>query len=264
MSLETIDKSPGNTNNGINNPGNNTINHGNVNFDVRKITRTNRFEILARVNPFHDQLQLALDRTLEELYRNVDEGAEAVFVQPAGTNTDIAVVVQRLITVNLFGREYKVLKRLLRVVAPKVQHRGIGTALTNESIERLKPDAITGRTPNPYVFRADERSPYIGIIRPIHKLYTSTDRMILVAVLDKNTLAKINERTGVEKNAYPPGENRLFSLDRASQRSLDIYNRMTKSEPEGLGADLALGAGIRYLSMVNLNPRGSARFTPTE
>lgn len=229
-------------------------------FDVCKVTRGNRFDVLARVEPFHNQLSLAKGRTLEELYRNVSEGVEAVFAQEEGSREDIAVAVQRLRVVNLFGHEHRVIKRFLRAVLIGHQQQGAGTALTNEAIERLRPDAITGRTPNPYVFGAEENSPYVKVIYPIHKLYNSLVRTILVAVLDDTTLRETHERTGIQRGAYPPGENRLFSLEGASRRNLKIYHRMIDGPPEGLGADLAAGDGIRYLEIIGYDLRGSDRF----
>lgn len=227
-----------------------------LNIDVQRITRLNRFEVLARVMPFHNELRLAKGRTMEELYRNVVEGAEAVFVT-TNDGQDIAVVVERLKTINIGGREYKVLKRFLRAVNQDYQRRGIGTALTDEPIDRLEPYAITGRTPNPYVFRADELSPRVGSIYPIHKLHTSETRLLLVATLDPRSIAETDLRTGVCRGVYPLGENRLFSLEGASERVLEIYARMIE-----LGANLENGDGIRYLELVKhvTEPRGREKF----
>lgn len=229
---------------------------GSYPFDVQEVTEANRFDVMARVKPFHDRLALAMGRTLEELYRNVDVGAEAVFITTKdpekGPERDIAVVVERLKEVNIGGREYRVLMRFLRAVDPNIQGQGLGTMLTDEPIERLQPDAVTGRTPNPYVFRADEKSRYIATMHPIHRLHTDRTRLLLVATLDPKSLAKTNLRTGVCKGVYPPGENRLFNLEGASQRVIDIHTIMTGPE---IDADLEAGDGIRYLNWVNLRIR---------
>lgn len=230
--------------------------HPDFEMDVVKVTRINRFNVLARVKPFHDGLSLAKGRTMEELYRNVDVGCEAVFVT-TNDGEDIAVVVERLKTVNIGGREYKVLKRFLRAVSPDYQQRGIGTALTDEPIGRLEPHAITGRTPNPYVFRSDELSPRVGGIHPIHRLHTPETRLLLVATLDSKSIAETDLRTGVCKGVYPFGENRLFSLEGASERVLEIHARMIE-----LGANLEEGDGLRYLELVKHDPRGRERFGP--
>lgn len=232
--------------------------HPDFEMDVVKVTRTNRFEVLARVKPFHDGLTLAKGRTMEELYRNVDVGADAVFVTTSD-GEDIGVVVERLKTFNIGGREWRVLKRLLRAVMPDYQRRGTGTALTDEAINRLNPDVITGRTPNPYVFRADEISSRVGNIHPIYKLHTYETGLLLVATLDSRSIAETDLRTGVCKGVYPLGENRLFNLEGASQKVLEIYARMIE-----LGANLEEGDGIRYLEYVKhaTELRGRERFTP--
>lgn len=262
MTLETRQSSFRMANNPSYSGGDSSV-HAAFRFDVQQITEANRFDVMARVQPFHDRLKLAHGRTLEELHRNVSVGAEAVFVQKLDSDEDIAVVVQRLKEINLGGEKHRVLKRLLRAVAPDNQQAGIGTALTNEAIERLMPEAITGRTPNPLVFGADEHSPYIRTIFAIHRLYTHYPQTLLIATLDENSLAETNLRTGVCKGAYPPGQFRLFSLEGLSPRNMAIYHRMTDPEPYGLGADLEAGDAIRYMEMVS-PPRGSARLSAVQ
>jgi len=228
-------------------------------FEVQQVTEENRFDLMARVEPFHGQLKLDRGRFLAELYNNVSPGAEAVFITTTDPDPrDVACVVERLKTINLGGHEHKVLMRYLRAVAPDYQRRGIGTALTDEPVNRLEPDAITGRTPNPYVFRADELSPRIGTIHPIHKLHTPRTRILLVATLDPKSIAEADSITGRCRGVYPKGENRLFSLEGASERVLEIYRRMIGPE---VGVVLDEGDGIRYLENVVHHPRGRERLT---
>lgn len=233
-----------------------------VQFDVQQVTdEANRFDIMARVEPFHDQLSLAKGRTLGELFRNVDIGVEAVFIRTFGEEArDIAVSVQRVRDVNIGGEQFRIVKRLLRAVAPDYQNSGFGSELTDEAINRLHPNAFTGRTPNPYVLRAEEKSAHTGIIFPLHELYTPKAQLLLAVSLEEKSLAEVNIRNGVCRRVYPKGASRLFILENASTRVLEIHKRVTDAEPEGLGADLEEGDGVRYLTIVESEGAGSSAF----
>lgn len=218
-------------------------------FEVAPITEDNRFQVMARVQPFHSQLALAKGRELRELYGNVDIGGEAVFAVLDGPEPrDLAVAVGREKSVILSGEQYRVYIRYLRVVLKDYQGLGIGTALTDEMVERRCPDAVTGRTPNPYVIRADEKSRYIGIIHPIYRLHTVRTAALLAATLPENYIKDLDFKTGLCTRVYPPGANRLFSLDHASARVLRIH-RISTTPP--ISADLEGGDGYVYFEWVN-------------
>lgn len=222
-------------------------------FDVVPITAENRFDVMARVEPFHEQLKLAKGRTLRELYSNVDVGAEAEFVVAPGEQ-DVAVIVNRVKEINISGHTHKVLMRLLRVVPEEYQNQGFGSALTDDPIERHNPDAITGRTFNPLILYVDERSPLIGVIYPIHRLPNTEAKLLLVATLDEKSRAETDLATLICKGVYPIGRTGIFNPDELFGRPLEIYNRWIE-----LGFDLYRGDGIRYLAM-RRHPRGRARW----
>lgn len=218
-------------------------------FETIPITPENRFQVMARVQPFHDQLALAKGRELGELYSNIDVGKEAVFaVSNDSEPKDLGVVVGQLRRVVLSGREYSIYIRLLRVVDKDQQQGGIGRAFTGEIVERLHPDGFEGRTPNPEIPRAGELSGYIGTIHPIHKLHSTETMALMAATLPENYKERLDFKTGRCKEVYPAGDEfRLFSLNNASKRVRRIYQVMTSPPIE---ADLKAGDGIVYFEWV--------------
>lgn len=230
----------------------------NYHFEVVPInTEKDRYRIMERAEPFHNLLELTKGRNYQELYNNLEVGGEAIFAVLDGSEPlDIGIVEGRLKRVVLgAGEEVRVYKRNLRAVKKEYQKHKVGQELTNYIVETEAPDAFTGRTPNPYVIRADEESPYITTIFPIHKLYSPKAELVLLRTLDEAQIAEMDRRTGVCRAVYPPGENRLFCLEGASERSNEIYRRMTDSPSlGGLGAKLNEGDGIRYLEWVLRNP----------
>lgn len=223
-------------------------------FEVVSITcDADKYRVMGRAEPFHNLLELTKGRNYEELYNNLEIGGEAIFAVLDGSQPeDIGIVEGKLKRVILgAGEELLVYKRNLRAVKRKYQKHHIGQEMTNFIVEQEGPDAFTGRTPNPYVFRAEEESPYIATIFPIHRLYTPKAELVLLLTLNEKQIAEMNRRTGLCKGVYPPGENRLFCLDGASERVIEIYNRMTGPE---IGANLDAGDGIRYLTWVTRNP----------
>lgn len=232
--------------------------HINYHFEVVPIvTEKDKYKIMERAEPFHDLLVLTKGRNYEELYNNLEVGGEAIFAVLDGPDLiDIGIVEGRLKRVVLgAGEEVRVYKRNLRAVKKEYQKHKVGQELTNYIVKTEAPDAFTGRTPNPYVIRADEESPYITTIFPVHKLYSPKAELVLLRTLDEAQIAEMDRRTGICRGVYPPGENRLFCLDGASERVIQIYKRMTDPPSlGGLGANLQEGDGIRYLEWVIRNP----------
>ncbi len=218
-------------------------------FEHEEVTKENRFKVMGRVFPFHEQLALAKGRELEELHNNVEEGGEVVFAVLDGPEPkDIAVVVGRLKPVTLSGEQYRVYIRYLRAVAPDFQRHGVATALTDEIVERLKPDGFEGRTPNPYVYRADEKSEKIAIIHPIHRLHDIKTSSLMAVTLPETYLRGLDYITGRCVKAYPPNDQfRLFNLAEASERVQAIYGIIT-GDP--IHAKLEEGDGTAYFEWV--------------
>ncbi|MCL4366173.1 hypothetical protein M1437_03005 [Patescibacteria group bacterium] len=222
-------------------------------FEQIQITDGNKFKLMERVSPFHEQLKLTKDRTFEELVKNLEPGGEAIFaVSDEPEPKDLGVVVGRLKQVMLSGVEYNVYLRYLRVVAEAGQQQGIATEFTNEIVRRFCKDGIVldgfeGRTPNPKIPRADIKSPYIGIIHPIHVLHTYKTIALLAATLPENYKERLDFRTGRCREVYPKGAFRLFSLDNASPEVREMYEIIT-SPP--ISADLENGDGIIYFEEV--------------
>lgn len=223
-------------------------------FEAVQITAENRFDVMGRVMPFHNQLLLAKGRTLKELDENIQIGGEALFaVLEDPEPKDIGVVLGRVKQVRLSGINYNVYMRYLRVVAPDSQQEGIATEFTNETVKRLylagiALDGFVGRTPNPEIHRAGELSPYIGTIHPIHKLHNHLTIALLGSALDERYKENLDFVTGRCEAVYPKGDPfRLFDLHNASRRVRTIY-RIVTSPP--INADLANGDGVIYYEKV--------------
>lgn len=217
-------------------------------FDRQIVTSANKAGLIDRVWPFHERLSYTKGRTVSDLTEDMAIGNEALFIVTDEDNPkDAAVVVQQIKEINLWGQEYTIVSRLLRATGALYEGNGLSVALTDKTVEVHDPDGITGRTPNPLIFESDEKSVLgRGNNHPIDKNHTSRTREILIAVLDTKALAEMRPN-GVCPGVYPKGESRLFDRSRLHGRSLEIYNRITNSPPEGLGASLEGGDGIRYL-----------------
>lgn len=234
-------------------------------IDAIQITEENRFDVLAEVRPFHDQLRFAKGREERELYDNVSPGNEAVIIKTDEHEPrNVAVMVEKYKVINIGGEKYGVLMRLLR--ATILSGHNFAQALTDEPIERLKPDAITGRTQNPIIPATDVKSTYIREenMYPWGRFYTPDARELLVAALagEGNSLAEAHRVTGVCRRIYPEGETRLFDSKRLKGNALRFYQRMIADYPEGLGAKLEEGDGVRYIIFPDLSKRvrGRSRF----
>lgn len=226
--------------------------------DVVPITAENQFEVMGRTDPHYKELMLkepAGGRKFKDFFSYVQDGAEAVFLINPTNGEDMAVVIERIAAIDYEGENLKVLARYLRVVDRKYQNQQLGPVLTNEPIQRHKDiKYITARTFNPFVFRVEEQSPYIGdTITPIHnKLYDSRTRGILIATFGENSIEiqESDPETGLCEGVYPEREPEIFDLKLASSRVHTIWARMLD-----LGFNYARRDGIRYLAEVN-PPRG--------
>lgn len=231
------------------------------------VDRPSKFRITARARHFEELLKLQDEpRKLEELDRNISEGAEAVFAVDDETGKDLGILVHRLKTVTLRDRTLTLDMVALRVVESYAQGRGIGTRFTADTIRRydeqgIDLDGFSGRTPNPNIIKAYRRIPDVGIIYPIDKLYPPDLREFMVAFLYPY-IEGINFTTGRCIGVYPQGENRLFDpLDPNDLEGNAVRDRMVKPEKEGgLGIDLQAGDGVRYLALRRKASRGRSRW----
>lgn len=239
--------------------------------ELRQITEENRWDTIADVRPFHEQLKFAKGREERELYDNVSPEAEALFIKTDEPEPKyVAVMVQRLKIIDMGGERYSVLMRLLR--ATLLPGHDFAEVLTNEPIERLRPDAITGRTQNPIIPATDLKSPFIREenMYPWGQFYTPEARELLIAALAGesrgNALAEAHRITGVCRKVYPEGETRLFDPSRLKGNALRFYQRMIADYPEGLGAKVKEGDGVRYIIFPDFSKRvrGRSRFATEE
>lgn len=230
------------------------------NFEHFKITRDNKIGLLLRAWIIHKELYLDSEREFKELKDHFREGGEAVFVTTRNDNPqDIGYVEQRLREVNIGGDLTRVLTIGAKVVSsggagvfpegPKneaigSQGRGIGRALATDAVLYYQPDAVSGRTPNPYAILSYYRTGLIKEIYPIDRLIPPDQRDILAVLLDRmGVLNETDIRTGLCNGAYPPGESRLFVLNPDNADAVRIYNAMTNPP---VGANLNAGDGVRY------------------
>lgn len=220
-------------------------------FDPQIITPANKRGLIDRVFPFHERLAYSKGRTVADLSDDMTVGNEVLFiVTDEEAPKDAAVIVQQIKEFNLMGQSYRVVSRLLRATAPLFDGNELSVSLTDWTVEQHDPDGITGRTPSPLIFESDEKSVLgKGHNHPIDRLHNAETRQILIATLNPEAIGEMIPN-GVCPKVYPPGESRLFDRSRLHGRSLEIYNRITKSPSEGgLGANLEQGDGIRYINL---------------
>lgn len=217
-------------------------------YEVNEVTKENKWKLMARAMPLHQVLNYEPDRVLEEVFNNTEGAGEIVFAKTSGPKPkDVGFVAQRLVPITFEGRTINVLSILTKVVEPEYHKQNIGTELAIEALQRLDPDYVTGRTQNPFVIRAYERTGEFKDIMPIAKPHTYSPKMqlLLVLTLGLEGVKGTDLRTGLCEGAYPAGENRTFVLDNASERVLEIYTAMTSSP---IGAVIENGDAIRYLA----------------
>lgn len=222
---------------------------------VVPITERNMFDIMGRTEPFYKELMLkdpAGGRKFQDFFTYVKEGAEAVFlVSPEPDHTDMAVAIERVVPTSFNGTDINVLARYLRVVKREFQNQRLGPVLTNEPLQRHgNIHGVTARTFTPFIFAAEESSPYIGqeAITPIHnKLFDSRTRGILIATFGENApeVAESDPVTGLCIGVYPERMPEIFDLKEASERVIELWSRMLR-----LGFLFRRGDGIRYYADV--------------
>ncbi len=217
-------------------------------YEVHQVTPDNKYDLIARAYPLHQVLNYEPGRVIREVIENMQENGEVVFARTADSEPkDVGFVAQRLVPVSPEGRSINVLSILTRVVAPEYQKQNVGTELMTEGIQRHDPDYQTGRTQSPFVLRGLERTEEFKDIIPIAKphAYTTKMQLLLVLTLGLEGIRDVDLRNGLCKGVYPPGPNRAFVLDNASERVLEIYKIMT-SPP--IGAVIENGDAVRYLA----------------
>lgn len=214
--------------------------------------------LMGRVGPIHDQvLNLAKPRTYGEVIRNVMRATEVVFaVTKEEEPRDIGVIVQAVKTIQLAGQSFKAVMVFMRAIYPEYQGSGVGTELSRDAIERHDPDAISGRTPNPNIFRMYEKIEEIGKIRPIHGLFTPEQQIYLAILLPPKELETTDLRTGRCIGVYPRGAQRLVTYDENDIRMKRTLQIMTGPK---IGANLEEGDGVRYIAEIENGPKARAK-----
>lgn len=213
------------------------------------VDRRTKFQTWARVEKFEELLQLNdAARKLDELDRNISEGAEAVFAVNADTGLDLGVLVHRVESRTSGSSTLTLDMVALRVVEGPAQQFGIGTRFSRHVLRSYdEVDGFTGRTPNPYIFLAYKHMPEMGKIYPIDVLYPDSLQHFMGLFLHPYT-AGVDRVTGRCKEVYPPGEFRLYQLDEENSELVGIRNRIIRPKNEGgLGIDLEAGDGVRYI-----------------
>jgi len=236
-------------------------------FDYQPITdEVSRVRTIFRVKGFEEDLKLVNeDREWKELLKNVSQGAEVVFAVDDDTKEDLGVLVHRRKTVTLEGKSLTLDMIALRVVHEHARRLGIARGFTLDTVRRSDEqeeelDGFSGRTPNPLILKGYRHTPGTGLILPIDKLYTPQMREFMIAFLFPD-IEEIRFRTGRCIGVYPPGENRLFTLDPTDEEGWAIRNKIVEPESKGgLGIDLEAGDGVRYVVFRKRTPKGRTRW----
>lgn len=222
-------------------------------YKVTPVTEETKWALMPRVRPLHEKLGLEPSRTEREVFNNLREGTEVGILKKLrpdseGGPEDIAFVAQSLEDFYVSGRRMRVLSIAAKVVVPDYQHHQFGTYMAQEAICRLHPEAVTGRTPNPYAMRTYERTGFIRRMHPIDAWYPTEIRTALAYLIGGRRIAGVDDlRTGLCRAVYPRGEERTFDREGMSEKVARIYSIMTGP----IGANLEEGDGIRYWAVVD-------------